>query len=129
MVRTFIQVLALSLTVIAAFFLIKSVIWTTPKDMAELSQSKWTYSLAIAKNLARQKADTIIGFVLLMLSLFIALVNLLWPMRGVDFAVNRNGVILAVLVSIVIFVVAYKASNILQQHYYKQVEQILKADK
>lgn len=126
MVRTFIQVTALLFTGISAFFLIKSVIEMTPKDVAELSQTHWNYSLSATRNLAKQKADTLVGFVFLMSSFSLSLANLLWPMRLGDFGVNCNGVIIAFLVSIVISVAAYKASNVLQQHYYKQAENILK---
>ena len=126
MVRTFIQITALLLVLISSFFLIKSVIEMTPKDMAELSQTNWDYSLtATTRSLAKQKADTTIGFVFMVLSFSLSLANSLWPMRLADFAVSRNGVILAVLVSIVIFLGAYKTSKVLQQHYYQQVENIL----
>src|SRR4030042_6721902 len=104
MFRTLLQVASLSFTVMAAFFLIKSVLWMSPKDMAELSRTRWNYSSPVTRNLAIQKADTLIGFVLLMLSFFLALANLLWPMRSCDFEVNHNGLILAVLLSIVIFI-------------------------
>ena len=129
MVRTFIQVIALLLTVMSAIFLIKSVIGMTPKDMAELSQLRWGYSLPVARNLAKQKANTTIGFVLLMSCLVLSLANLLWEMRACDFRVSHKGIIFAVLVSIIIFLASYKASNVLQQHYYKQAENILKKPK
>lgn len=129
MIRTLLQVTALSFTVIAAFFLIKGVLRMSPKDMAELSQTRCGYSPPMTRNLAMQKADTLVGFVLLMLSFFLALANLLWPMRACDFRVNRNGVILAILVSIVIFISANKVSKILQQHYYQQAMDKLTAEK
>jgi energy-coupling factor transporter transmembrane protein EcfT len=129
MVRTFIQVIALLLMAISAFFLIKSIIRVTPKDMAKLSQTRCGYSLPVTRNFAKQKADTVVGFVLLLSGLVFSLANLLWPMRIGDFGVNRNGVILAVLASVIIFLAAYKVSNVLQQHYYKQAEKILTAEK
>ena len=115
MFRTFIQVIALLLTVMSAIFLIRGVIGMTPKDMAELSRMNWEYSLSAARNLAKQKAGTIIGFVLLMSGLVLSLANLLWEMRICDFRVSYKGIILAVLVSIIIFLASYQASNILQQ--------------
>ena len=129
MVRTCIQVTALLFTVISAYFLIKSVIEMTPKDIAELSTSRFDYSPPVVRNLSKQRVDTLVGFVFLMFSFFLSLVNLLWEMRYRDFGVNYNGVIIAVLVSFVIFLGAYKASNVLQQHYYKQAEKILKKPK
>jgi vacuolar-type H+-ATPase subunit I/STV1 len=117
--------MALLLTVMSAFFLIKSVIELAPKDMAELSRTNWDYSLSTARNFAKQKADTVVGFALLMLGLVLSLVNLLWPMRWCDFKVNYVGIIVAIFVSIIIFLASYKASSVLQKHYYKQVENIL----
>jgi hypothetical protein len=130
MVRTFIQITALSLVLISSFFLLKGVISLSAQDMIKLSQTTYggTY-MRMVKNLTQQKSDTIVGFVLLLASFFLSLINFLWPMRWVDFGVNSNGVILAVLISIVIFLGAYKASNVLQQHYYKQAEKILEKPK
>ena len=130
MVRTFIQITALSLMLISSFFLVKGAISLSVQDMIKLSQTTYggTYRRML-KNLTQQKSNTIIGFVWLLASFFLTLINLLWPMRSCDFAVNRNGVILAVLVSIVIFLGAYKVSNVLQQHYYQQAENILNQPK
>ncbi len=123
MVRTFIQVTALLHTFISAFFLIKGIIEMKSKDIAELSRPNWDSNPA--RNLTKQKADTVVGFVFLMLSFSLSLANLLWPMRWSDFGINSYGLIIAVLICIVLFLGAYKASNILQQHYYHQVENIL----
>ncbi len=130
MFRTCIQITALSLVLISSYFLIKGVISLSAQDMIKLSQTTYggTY-MRMVKNLTQQKSGTIVGFVLLLASFFLSLINFLWPMRWVDFEVNHNGVILAVLVSIVIFLGAHKASNVLQQHYYKQTENILKKPK
>lgn len=128
MVRTLLQVTSLSFTVMAAYFLIKGVLRMTPKVMSELSQTRWGYSSHVTKNLAMQKADTIVGFVLLLFSFFIALANLLWPMRSIDFWVNWYGLILAVLLSVVFFIFARKTSDVLQQRYYEQAANILTAE-
>ncbi len=126
MFRTCIQITALSLVLISSYFLIKGVISLSAQDMIKLSQTTYggTY-MRMVKNLTQQKSGTIVGFVLLLASFFLSLINFLWPMRWVDFEVNRNGVILAVLVSIMIFLGAYKTSNVLKQHYYKQAEKVL----
>jgi len=130
MIRTFIQVEALLLVLISSYFLIRGMLSISVEDMIKLSQTTFggTY-MRMVKNLTQQKSGTIVGFVLLLASFFLSLINFLWPMRIGDFGINRNGVILAVLVSIMIFLGAYKASNVLQQHYYKQAENILKKPK
>jgi len=56
---------ALFLSVMSAYFLIVSVIYTSAKNMASLSRTYYGYNLTIAKDLAQQKAGTIIGFTLL----------------------------------------------------------------
>lgn len=68
MFRTFIQFAAFLQAVISAVFLIKGGIKLRVTDMAELSSMKWNYNLDVLKNLTQQKADTIVGFSLLMLS-------------------------------------------------------------
>jgi len=123
MLRTFIQITALSLGVISSIFLVIAAMSLSVQDMIKLSQTPYggTYRRMV-KSLTKQKSGTIVGFLLLLFSFCLSLINFLWPMRCVDFEVNRNGIILAVLVSIVIFLGAYKASNVLQQHYYQQAE-------
>jgi membrane protein YdbS with pleckstrin-like domain len=81
------------------------------------------------RNLTRQKADTTVGFVLLLASFVLSLINLLWPMRINDFTVSKKGVIIALIVSVVIFFVAYRLSRYLQQKWYTQAENILKKSK
>lgn len=126
MLRTFIQVIALLLTITSAVFLIRSVAGMSVKDMAELSKTAYGgYTLRITENLARQKSDTVVGFSLLILSFLFALINLLWPMRFCDFVVDRKGVLIAIVVSIIISLVAYKISNSLHRKWCNQAKDIL----
>jgi vacuolar-type H+-ATPase subunit I/STV1 len=129
MLRTFIQVAALSLVFTSSYFLIKGVVSLSVKNIAELSQMRWGYHSGIVKNLTRQKADTTIGFVLLLASFVLSLINLLWPMRVGDFGVSKIGVIMALAVSITTFLVAYRLSCYLQRKWYTQAENILKTPK
>jgi len=111
----------------SSFFLIRGVVALSAKDIAELSQTRFGYHSGIVKSLTRQRADTIVGFVLLLFSFSLSLINLLWPMRAIDFVVSKKGVIIALIVSVAIFFVAYKSSNLLQQRSYKQAMDTLKA--
>lgn len=124
--RTWIQLTALLLVVISSYFLIKSIIGMSVRDMAALSKSYFDVNLNTAKNLTQQKADVVVGFVLLLISIFLYLVNLLWPMRWIDFGVSWIGVFVSLVSSVVVFCAAKKSSQYLQQMYYKKVENALK---
>lgn len=127
MLRTFIQVVALSITFLASFFLIKGVLVLSKNDLAELSTTKWGYNLDVAKNLCHQRSDTTVGFSLLLVSFLLQLINMLWEIRIKDFAVNKSGVILALIISFFIFLIAYSISDILYKTSYSRVESILKS--
>lgn len=126
MARTFIQVTALSLVLMSSFFLIKGVISLSAQDIIKLSQTPFggTY-MRMVKNLTQQKSDTIVGFVLLLASFFLSLINFLWLLRIDDFRVSPAGVITALLVSAAIFLVAYKSSKFLRQKLYGRVKDML----
>ena len=96
------------------------------KDIAELAQTKFGFSYQIADNLTKQRSDTIVGFTLLLMSLFVALVNFLWPMRIDDFGVDYRGVFTGIIVSIAIFLAGSKVSDYWHRISYKQVADMLK---
>ena len=125
--RTFIQVTALLQVFASSVFLIKGVVGMSVKDIAELSKTGYGYTLGDAKNLAGQKSNTTVGFVLLLVSLVMQMINLLWPMRLDDFGVNPVGLIIAIVVSIGIFVIGYKISHCLEKKWYSKAKDILEA--
>ena len=96
------------------------------EDLSEISKPKWGYHTGVAKNLVRQRVDTRVGFILLLLSFFLQTGNMLWPMRICDFAVNRKGVFVAIVVSILLFFSANFMSNVLYRNWYSRVEKMLK---
>jgi hypothetical protein len=110
----------------SAIFLVKGTAGMSLKDMAELSTMKWGYNTRITKNLAGQKADTMVGSALLFLSLVLQIINFLWPLSWDDFGISHVGVALAVVISIVIFFIGRGVSFSFQQKWYKQTEVILK---
>jgi len=126
MVRTFLQVLALTFVLMSSFFLIRGTLALSKKDLAELSSTKFGYNLDVAKNLCRQRSDTTTGFTLLLFSFLLQLSNMLWEMRIKDFNVNKTGIIIAIIVSILIFFIANAVSNNLYSTSYRQVENMLK---
>ena len=129
MLRTFIQVFALLLALLSSGFWIRSAIILRDNDIATLSKTMWDYNLEVAKNLCHQRADALIAVVLLLSSAICQIVNLLWPMRICDFAINIRGVSLAVIVFILVWITASFASERLYTSQFKRVEAILQAVK
>ena len=125
MLRTFIQVTTVIIVVISAFFLVRGIAFLSPQDLAELSKLKFQFDLNVARNLIYQRSDTIVGFSLLLLSFLLQMINLLWPMRIGDFAVNKKGVILALIVSTLLFMGSLATSDTLSRYTYKEVKGIL----
>jgi len=123
MFRSFIKVTALCLILISTFFLIKAGLGLSAKDIFELSATPYgRYNDKLVQNLTQQKSDTIVGFVLMLLCFILSLIDLLMPMYCDEFAMNRKGLIAAIVVSIIIFFVAYATSCFLQNKRYKEVQ-------
>lgn len=126
MLRTFIQVSALTAVLMSSFFLIRGTLYLSKKDIAELASTKWAYNLDVAKNLCHQRSDTIVGFTLLLLSFALQMGNLLWALRWCDFKIEAAGVIIALIVSAMLSVAALSLSNHLYKTHYHEVEPMLK---
>ena len=126
--HTFLQVTALSMAIVSSFFLVKGVVGMSVKEMAERSKSGYGYTPSITENLALQKADTVVGAVLILLSFFLQSINFLRPMRWDDFGVNKIGLIIAIIVSIAIIFAAYGVSICLRKKWYRRAKDILEAD-
>ena len=124
--RTFIQIISLLLTVISAYFLIKSALSLSVKEIVSLSKPNFDCNLAIAKSLSQQKSNAVVGFVLLLLSFIFGLINILRKMTYDDFRVNKKGVFVGIVVSVAVAFIANKMSNIMCQRWYKQVESSIK---
>jgi hypothetical protein len=126
MSRTFTQVLALTLVLIASFFLVRSTVMVSKKYIVELSATKVGYSLDVASNLCQQRADTKVGFALLLLSFFLQSVSLMRPVSAKELSPNKNGSIIAIVLSIFILLLAIKVSNHLYKTSYAGVENVIK---
>jgi hypothetical protein len=93
MLRTFIQITSIGLTLTAAIILAKGNLTMSPRVIAELQISRAGYHETVIHSLSSQSADTRVGIVLLCLAFALQLWNSLWPMRYVDYKVNSLGVI------------------------------------
>ena len=65
MLRTFIQVASLVLTIAAAVFLAKGGLALSPGAIAELAATKFDYNPDLLASFSAQRADTFVGTVLL----------------------------------------------------------------
>ena len=126
MFRSFIQCAAFLHAVISAFFLIRAGISLSVKNMVELSRTNWDYSSAVLRSLTQQRADTIVGFSLLLISAVLQSIHWLLPFGIDDLGINRKGVIIAFVGAILTWIIAYRQSRYLQQKWFEQAENILK---
>lgn len=102
MLRTFIQVTGLILTLEAAIFLAKGNLGLSAGAIAQLSSAKWDYNADLIQNLAQQRADTWVGVLLLLLAFALQMGNALWEMRFDDDIVHRGAVAYGVVFCAVI---------------------------
>lgn len=120
MLRTFIQLTALCLTLISAFFLIRAPFFLSTKDIVSLSSTTYDgFNVDVLRNLAKQQANTRVGFCILLLSFIFQTVNLLWPIIYLD--INRNGVIISIIVSILFLILGLYVVKILKNKTLKEL--------
>ena len=79
--RTFIQITGLILTLEAAVFLAKGNLGLFAETIAGLSSTKYNYNSDVINSLAQQRADAWIGVILLLLAFSLQMWNAPWPMR------------------------------------------------
>jgi len=121
MLRTFIQITALCLTFVAAFFLIKGNLTLSTQDITKITQTRYSYNKEVVFNLAGQQADTMVGFSILMISFGLQMANSLWEMRYCDFAVNKKGLIISIIVSALILILGWYISNVMSDNIVNEV--------
>lgn len=123
--RTTIQVCALTTILISSFFLIRGTMYLSINDIAKLSGTYLGYNPNLLNNLCAQKVDYSIGWSLLLLSFFLQTCNLLWPMRINDFAINRIGLIIGILLSIILFTASIGIAKSWRSKQTKKAEEVL----
>jgi hypothetical protein len=114
MLRSFIQTTAIILTLVGAIFVIRVNIGLTPETIAKLSCTiqgwfQWaTANKEAVSILAKQSADTRIGFIFLIIAFLLQMINLLWPMTLDELgAVNRPGVLISIGCCVILIFFAY----------------------
>lgn len=125
------QLLILLITALSSFFLIRSVIKLSPFEMAKMSSAYLELNPKIGENSTIQKADGVIGFALLLISIVIQAWTVSQPLRWAD--TSGLGIIqwiFALLIFGVILVIAESCRRALIKNYLsdfkKEVEQNLK---
>ena len=130
MLRSFIQMSALILTLGASIFLLKSNLGMTPENIANLSLTRLDFSQPIVEAFAKQAADTRIGLILLLIAFILQMINALWPMRWKDFGIDWHGVLIAIGLTVVLLTLAHWYSkNLAEQTHKKAIEIFQKKDK
>ena len=129
MLRTFIQISGLVVTLIASFFWIRGSLALSIKDIAALAGTYWNYNPATLQNLASQKADSLIAGLLLLVSFSLQSWNAMWPIRFSDFEINKKGVILSLSVSLVLFFICFAGASSLTKHYHSEAQTLLQQTK
>ena len=125
MLRTFIQITALTVTLIATYFWIRGAALLSPKDLAALSGTYFNYNPALLKSLASQKSDSYLAGLLLLSSFLLQTGNSLWPMRIEDFGINKWGVVSSVVFSTGVFFFCLWISKVLTNSYISQAQPFL----
>jgi hypothetical protein len=117
---------AVALSAEAAFFLARGGTGLSGEQIAELAKTKFDYNLDVARALSAQRADTRVGFLLLLLSLVMAVADLVWePKYETRWPVVA--VIAALLVSSILLFVSVRYSARLARRTLNRVKTILDA--
>jgi hypothetical protein len=125
MIRTFIQMTSMILTLEASYFLLKVNFGMSPKDIAELSSTCWDYNRSALKSLSEQCANSRVGLALLLLAFFLQL----WLLRWKDFGIDWYGILISIIFCIIVFVIAKICSRFLSHKWVDQSVELKKNHK
>jgi hypothetical protein len=117
MLRTLIQFSSLSFTFIATFFWIRGVAFLTLKELDQLASSYWDGNPHMLSNMVSQKVDSIIAGALLFISFILQTWNALWPMTIDDIGTDQTGVLVAIALTSLVFVICFPISSWLKKYY------------
>lgn len=122
--RSFTQVLSVLLVILSSIFLVRAALSLSTKDIVMLSETKWGYSLDAASSLCHQRADTIVGTVILLLSLIPQFTEW-WFFTGIDFAMNKKGMVAAFAIVIILYFIAAMVADKLYSNKFIKVKNVL----
>jgi hypothetical protein len=126
MLRTILDVSAVTLILIAAIFLARSSYGLSAQDIAQISQTNVGYSPEVVVNLSEQQANARVGVVLLILAFLFQFRNLVTP---VTISELEHDLKLAVITLIIAFAVVFSISSylsyVISKHTQDKVTNIL----
>ncbi len=124
----FLDVLATLFGGIGSLYVLRSVVSMSPSLMARLAQGSWDFSTAQIDALASQKADGIVGIVLVVIALAVALVNSAFVPPGLR-AFGSRGVALSLAVGVaaISYVILWSIGGAVQQHQKREIGRVLTA--
>lgn len=126
MLRTFIQMTAMILTLEASFFLIKSNLGLSVKTIVELSIPYFDYHEETLRSLTKQSVDTRVGFFLLLISFALQMGNALWPLRYKDLIFDWLGGLASIVFCAIVLVISCHYSSRKQKKLFDQCMQTIK---
>lgn len=85
----FLSLSAIVLGFIGTVFLLKGVLRMTPDVIGEIGLTRWDYSIPVLENLSVQKADTICGFIFIVIAFSLQLVQTLFNLSAIRLIENN----------------------------------------
>ncbi|NQT06921.1 MAG: hypothetical protein HQ575_05205 [Candidatus Omnitrophica bacterium] len=120
--------LPIALTGISTYFLIKSGLGLTPEKIVALSGSGFGgFSVSLADSFCRQSADTLVGGILLLLSLM-AQANNMATQRGLNFEFSKRGIVLGISFALFLCLGALQLSDYIYKINKEKVSKIVYAN-
>ncbi|MFQ5803490.1 MAG: hypothetical protein ACE5JQ_11405 [Candidatus Methylomirabilales bacterium] len=125
MIRDLVQLAPICITFVAGFFLSKSSLELKVENIAWHAQN----TFAIIENLSHQKADTVIGSVLLFIAFMWQMINLTQPALIRDFGgIPWGSVLVAIFLTLLLFGLCYFASKCLGKSIYSKAQAAIKGN-
>jgi hypothetical protein len=113
----FLNLLASLFGALGSLYTLKSILGLTPNVMERLSRTYFSFSIPQINALASQKADSVVGVILIVIALLLALVNIAVAPSGIRPFEKRD---VALAVSVALVAIVYIALIPIRDGYYKQ---------
>jgi len=108
--------MSLVTVLLSSIFLVKGVITMSPKEILNLSGSFWDSNPYAVKSWCDQKADTVVGTALLILSFIFQILALV-----IDRLMNYKAIAILIIASAICFFIGSVISSSLEKYYHQQV--------
>ena len=116
--RTYLKVVTVGLTLMAAYFLSRNYLFLEPSDIIILSGS-WIQPKI--SSISQQVIDVRTGVILIILSFLFQIVDLSWPIRYKDMSVSRKGLFFALITLVIIGFIFCHINNKFEDNFYNEI--------